>query len=249
MKYMGGKFRIAKHLRAAIEDHQASVEDLTLNPIRHRHFWEPFCGGCNFTSEMAPFTGVYHASDVNPDLINMWRAVKEGWIPPNYVSENDYNEYRMDYKEGRASPTATFAGFACSWGAKFWGGYARSGKRNFADEASRAIMKQAPALRHAVFTCRPYYDARPCRGDLVYCDPPYEGTTGYKTGDFDHKEFWDKMREWAEGGSYVYVSEFNAPEDFVPIWSVAKGKSLVADKGDIDSLYVHESQLEKGSDQ
>ena len=53
---------------------------------------------------------------------------------------------------------------------------------------------------------------------VVYCDPPYEGTTGYKTGAFDHTEFWAWCRKTAERNS-LFVSEYNAPTDFVCVWS------------------------------
>lgn len=50
---------------------------------------------------------------------------------------------------------------------------------------------------------------------LVYCDPPYANTTQYGAFDgFDHKVFWDKMREWARCNTVV-VSEYEAPDDFV----------------------------------
>lgn len=56
-------------------------------------------------------------------------------------------------------------------------------------------------------------------GDVVYCDPPYDGTDGYGSSPFDSSAFW----EWCRSRSYpVYVSEYKAPEDFVSIWSKEK---------------------------
>lgn len=55
-------------------------------------------------------------------------------------------------------------------------------------------------------------------GDVVYCDPPYANTDarGCNTGIFDSDSFW----KWVRTRDYpVYVSEYNAPEDFVSIWS------------------------------
>ena len=49
---------------------------------------------------------------------------------------------------------------------------------------------------------------------LVYCGPPYQGTTEYGAFDgFDHDLFWDTMREWSKNNTVV-VSEYSAPEDF-----------------------------------
>lgn len=53
-------------------------------------------------------------------------------------------------------------------------------------------------------------------GAVVYCDPPYQGTAEYKEGGFNHKEFWEWVRETSKTNS-VYVSEYNAPEDFVAV--------------------------------
>lgn len=49
---------------------------------------------------------------------------------------------------------------------------------------------------------------------LVYCDPPYQGTTQYGAfAGFDHELFWDTMREWSKHNTVV-VSEYKAPNDF-----------------------------------
>ena len=53
-------------------------------------------------------------------------------------------------------------------------------------------------------------------GDVVYCDPPYQNTGCDYNSEFNHDEFW----EWVRTREYpVYVSEYNAPEDFVMIFS------------------------------
>ena len=52
---------------------------------------------------------------------------------------------------------------------------------------------------------------------LGQCDPPYQGTTGYKTGAFDHDKFFDWCREQAKK-NVVFVSEYNAPDDFELVW-------------------------------
>ena len=75
-------------------------------------------------------------------------------------------------------------------------------------------------------------------GDIVYCDPPYKTTQDYGI-QFDTDAFWD----WVRTRNYpVYVSEYQAPEDFVIIWSKEK-RSLLNDKGlsapVVEHLFVH----------
>lgn len=55
-------------------------------------------------------------------------------------------------------------------------------------------------------------------GDVVYCDPPYRGTTGYKTGTFDHDAFDTWAEEQVTKGAQVFVSEFNAPPHWEVVW-------------------------------
>ena len=83
-----------------------------------------------------------------------------------------------------------------------------------------------------------YSDYEYHNGDVVYCDPPYKNTDDYGT-QFDTDAFW----EWARTRDYpVYVSEYQAPEDFVSIWSKEK-RSLLNDKGltkpKMEHLFVH----------
>ena len=75
-------------------------------------------------------------------------------------------------------------------------------------------------------------------GDVVYCDPPYKNTDGYGI-QFDSDAFW----EWVRTRDYpVYVSEYQAPEDFVSIWNKEK-RSLFNHEGisapKNEHLFVH----------
>lgn len=61
------------------------------------------------------------------------------------------------------------------------------------------------------------YSAVPVEGDcVVYCDPPYRGTKGYKC-DFD----MDRFDEWCLSQVVpVFISEYTMPEQFVSICEV-----------------------------
>ena len=92
-----------------------------------------------------------------------------------------------------------------------------------------------------------YEDYEFREGDVVYCDPPYQGTGAAYNKGFDHDKFW----EWVRTRNYpVYVSEYNAPDDFVSIWSKKKRKlgngGLSGYKGNeaIEHLYIHRRFLE-----
>ena len=79
---------------------------------------------------------------------------------------------------------------------------------------------------------------------LIYCDPPYAGTTGYNGGDFDSDRFWEWAREVSKQ-NLLAVSEYKAPDDFVPILEIAKTCQYSATnnaKKALEKLFIHESQ-------
>ena len=79
-------------------------------------------------------------------------------------------------------------------------------------------------------------------GDVVYCDPPYEGTDGYGRG-FDHEAFW----QWCRTRDFpVYVSEYRAPEDFISVWSKEKRRLLSSSNlsaNAIEHLFLHKKWI------
>ena len=79
-------------------------------------------------------------------------------------------------------------------------------------------------------------------GDVVYCDPPYQGANATYNNGFDNDKFW----EWVRTRYYpVYVSEYNAPDDFVSIWSKKKrrlgngGLSGYSGNEATEHLFIH----------
>jgi len=195
MHYLGGKARIGGEIAGVINA-----------LLGGRPYYEPFVGAawvmCRVEAEYRL------ASDVHEDLILLWQALQQGWMPPENLSEEDYE--RLWHSP--PSPLRGFAGFGCSFSGKWFGGYARSGTRNYARNAKNSLMKKVPGIRGVNFFCMDYRDVVLDSEWVVYCDPPYSGTTKYSMG-FDHEVFWNKMREWSEG-NVVLISEYSAPNDF-----------------------------------
>ena len=65
---------------------------------------------------------------------------------------------------------------------------------------------------------------------IIYCDPPYASTTKYKD-DFDHDKFWIWCEQKVKEGHSVYVSEYNAPNNWNCIWEKEITSSLTQDTG------------------
>ena len=196
MRYLGGKSRIRKQVAGYLES------------IREgRKYWEPFVGGGWVMQEMS---GVRCASDVNRPLITMYKALQDGWIPPSTVTAEMYAEYKGI--QDAEDPLTAFIGIGCSFSGKWFGGYARSGDRNYALNAKNSLIKQIPLIQDVVFYHSEYVENAP-EGVLIYCDPPYANTTEYRDS-FDTETFWEVMREWSKD-NIVVVSEYNAPDDWV----------------------------------
>ena len=154
----------------------------------------------------------------------MWQALQNGWTPPDVVTKEEYYRVKANMDE---NPALTgFIGFGCSFGGKWWGGYAKDKRGDdYCGQAKRGLLKDFPGVRHATFTCLDYHDVEIQDSAVVYCDPPYANTTGYTVGQFDANEFWNYMRQLSKRCD-VYISEESAPDDFECIWSKEKVRTL-----------------------
>lgn len=202
MQYFGGKARIGKHI----------VEYLQSIRKENQTYIEPFVGAGWVMSLM---DGERYGYDKHPYLIAMYREIQNGWKPPTNLTKEEYEQA----KNGEYPNYLTgFIGFGCSFAGKWFGGYARSGDRNYCLNAHNSIMKKMETMQDVEFECKDYLDLKP-EGTLIYCDPPYQGTTQYGkiVGDFDSEQFWNKVREWSKNNTVV-VSEYNAPDDFEAVW-------------------------------
>lgn len=217
MKYMGSKNRIAKHLLP-----------IMLENRNGRTWVEPFVGGANMIDKVE---GKRIGADFNEYLIAMWKELQNGWTPPNFVSEVDWRDVKTQMENKYEKHYIAFVRLGCSFGADWNGGYARnvrkdkpnaellnSTTKSYCGQSKRNILKQLPNLKSVEFINSSYQDLKIPNDSLIYCDPPYEGTTKYKD-DFNHLEFWEWCRTKAKEGHLVYVSEYNAPKDFECVYS------------------------------
>lgn len=199
MQYLGGKFRIFKSICPVIQRYAFESG---------REILEPFCGGLSITANL---TGARTAYDANASLITLYKSMQHGWVPPDDVPEELYNDLKRT--QDSDDPLTAFVGIGCSFGGKWFGGYARGATgRNYALNAKNSLIKKMAQCHNVVFRCVDYRKLKPLN-KVIYCDPPYMGVTGYSgVGNFDTGEFWDVMREWGRK-NIVIVSEYTAPRD------------------------------------
>jgi DNA adenine methylase len=216
---MGSKNRIAKH-----------IIPIMLAERKPDQCWvEPFVGGANIIDKIE---GKRIGSDINPYLIDALIAIRDRILD---LPQNNKQFTEDDYKQLRKNDNYRYkgyAGFAFSYAGKWLGGWCRDSlnKRDYVNESYKNAINQSPLLRGVQLVNESYLDLQIPDNSLIYCDPPYESTTKYKDS-FDHVVFWQWCREKAKEGHSIFVSEYNAPEDFECIWQKEIVSSLTKNTG------------------
>lgn len=233
MKYVGSKSRIAKQIIPILMDGHDQAKP----------YIEPFVGGANMIDKVPADIRV--GIDSNPHLVALLQALRDGWAPPRLVTEEDYQRLKADPDSDPVM--AAYAGFACSFGGKWFGGYARryrdrlreETERLTSGEAYRNATRQAPLLAGIQFIQGDVFTLAPPAGSTIYCDPPYRNTMGYRgAGGFDHDRFWDTAKQWARArGCRVFVSENSAPDFAEVVWSATLRNEINKSKKRAERLY------------
>lgn len=227
LRYLGGKYRTAGQISTY------------LNMLRQKGqaYWEPFVGSAWVLARIAGEPN--YASDKHPYLIAMWQELQEGWEPPEFVHEKFYDSVKA-HPDAYDTHLVGFIGFGCSLGGKWWGGYARDKRapRPYSTQAQRGLLRKIARIGdRAEFFVADFLTATPPEpGCLIYCDPPYDGTTGYGdiVGEFDTNAFWARVRDLEAQGHTVVVSEYVAPDDFSCVLEIKTQTDLMMADGSKD---------------
>lgn len=227
MQYFGGKQRISKPL----------CEVLNNTLMDGQAFYDLFCGSCNVVSGIIG-DRVRVANDKHPELMAMWRYVRDGGELPEHISEEEYHHIR---KQGEPWLKG-FVGFGCSFAGKYWGGYARGGDRNYCANAKNSTLKKIAKMQDVLFTTGEYWMMNVVHpNSMLYCDIPYKDTTGYSVGSFDHERLYAWARKMKLLGHVVLVSEYkhNVPKGWSVVWEHQSRTDIRnANGGRIDTVEV-----------
>lgn len=113
MQYMGGKTLSAKYISEIINKN-----------IGCKTFYSLFCGACSIESKVKAKLKI--CNDYHEYLIELLKACQNGYVPPENVTKEDYEYIKNNLNENKA--LAGFVGFGCSFGGKWFGGYAKCTK-------------------------------------------------------------------------------------------------------------------------
>lgn len=241
MKYMGSKSRIKKYIVPILQD--------IINNNKIDTFVDLFCGGCNIIDSVCCKNRI--ANDISTPLISLFIALQDGISLLSEVSKELYDDVRAN-KSTSKYPQYLLGnvGFLASYNGRYFdGGYAKETVqkngtvRNYYQESKRNILKQIPMLKDVKFFNKDYREIDIPKNALIYADIPYENTKQYSTSkNFNHSEFWQWAREMSKS-NIVIISELNAPDDFVEIWSQSVLRSINAKNKEqtIEKLFIHKT--------
>lgn len=196
LKWAGNKTAIMSELKKHLPDGPRLVE--------------PFAGSCAVM--MATDYPYYLVADINPDLINLYQVIKKDVnsfihlverIFSKFTTEEDYYKCRQFFNTLPLEPIEKAAYFLflnrhcyrglCRYNQRglFNVPYGNYKKPYLPVDEIRAFAEKAV---RATFICASYDEtlAMLQAGDVVYCDPPYDGTfSGYHTAGFSDDDQYD----------------------------------------------------------
>tara|TARA_Y100000389_G_scaffold75597_1_gene72260 strand:+ start:1215 stop:1916 length:702 start_codon:yes stop_codon:yes gene_type:complete len=215
MAYVGGKSKNADHI----------IEILNNKKYDNMNYLEPFVGYCHILRRVTNKKS-YNASDANPLLITLLNGIQDGTKYNNiHITKDQYERLKTNNNDN--SFKRALAAFAYSYNGKLWGGYTLSSstRDNYPQERKRYydLLSTNDTFNKTKLSCRDFSTLNP-KNKLIYCDPPYKGTTGYGES-FDTELFWNTMRKWSKN-NVVYISEYSAPKDFKCVAKSKKYNSL-----------------------
>lgn len=210
--YLGGKVRIVDEILPYI-----------LKGRTEGVYVEPFVGSGSVIVKVPP-TFRRIGNDKNPYVLALLEAIRDGYEPPDDVTEEMFDEVIADPKKFPKH----YVGFVglCTFGCQFFNTFNRSrvagqDSRYFTAQQKKHFMIKKGGFQGVEFKAGSFAQLEIPEGAIVYCDPPYEGTVGYGYRINNFTEFWKWADKLAEKGHEVYVSGYkNTP----------RGTILTADK-------------------
>lgn len=186
-------------------------------------YYEPFVGGGSVLYQLIHSdvqVKEYVCSDFNPDLIALWKEIKDNpeelsktyeelWTELNsheddedkkeyfYKVRNRFNEYKNSHDFLFLSRTCTNGLIRYNLKGEFNTSLHFSRKGINPKTLNNIILDWSSKLneKNVKFIHRSYEDIATKEGDFLYLDPPYANTKGMYFGAIDYELLWNWMRE------------------------------------------------------
>lgn len=212
MWYLGSKSRISKELVPII---QSYIDKNTVG------YLEPFVGGANVIDKIEHHNKIGY--DIHPQLIALLKKARDDYESlPDILDEKDYIEVKNNREKYEDWEVGLY-GFCATFGAKYFGGYARAKDEKYAGQRTESALKnlkaQALNLKNVTLANYNFLDIPTdnLKGYVIYCDIPYQNTTAYKTEKFPYEDFYEWVKKLSIHNT-VLISEYTMPEEFECVW-------------------------------
>lgn len=207
MVYMGSKRLYAKYICPILQK--------TIDENNVENFYDVCVGGAHIIENIKCKNKI--GIDLNKDLIDLYNYGLTNDTYPDKITREDWDKAKAG--EGESWWRALVCFFASTSARGFSGGYALNSERDFYHERLRNFQKQLPLIKDCQFVygdvlTYPFID-----NSVIYIDPPYKNTKKYDINkNFNYEKFWERVRELSLN-NFVFISEQEAPQDFIPVWS------------------------------
>ena len=243
LRYVGSKNKISKDLVPII---QSYITEET------NGYLEPFVGGANVIDKIKCKKKI--GLDIHEELIELLKKAQTDYIFPECILEDEYHKVKNN-KDQYEKWYVGLVGFCASFGAKYFGGYARDSKDDNSGKWSKGAInnlnKQRENLKDIHFKCMDFrfIPKEKIKNYVIYCDIPYRGTLEYKTKKFPYDDFYEWCKELSIHNT-ILISEYEMPNEFDCLWEM-KHKTLMdcnkqsGDDGNIriERLYTYKNVI------
>lgn len=232
MTYLGSKVKYAKYICPIL---QKRIDETG------KDFLDVCVGGANIIKNIKAPARV--GVDNNKYVIALWRALQDPEFEfPSYPTRADWDgckENPEKYEDWFVGLVSVF----CSYNTRgFAGGYisGKEGEKQYNGRIN-TVKKDLPLIKGVLFYSGDYSDIplEIAGTSIIYVDPPYKNTKKYDTSkNFDYDRFWNWVRDMSVYTD-VYVSEQQAPEDFIPVWSLKTSRRIAGIEAEcVENLWV-----------
>ena len=228
-----------------------SEEIIQYFPDYMNTYYEPFCGGCSVVYQLLSSQQIYHTyinrivcSDINGDLIDLWKTVKNDpkglfdeysrmWNEMNIISDRQdkrkyFEDIREEFNQTRSPYLYFFLMRTCTNGLpryNSWGNFnqtfhlTREGMKPSRLKKTLTEWSDVFKRNNVVFRRCDYIEIFNMvdDGDFLYIDPPYELTrsTGRYFGKIDFYDMFDRLRVLNDKGVKYALSFDCVNEDII----------------------------------
>lgn len=216
MTYQGSKAKFSKYIVPILQK--------TINDNNIDTFIDCCCGGCNIIKDVKAKNRI--GIDLNKNWIAFLQAISknEFEIPDKLPSQELWDECKYNENSEVDPAMKGFISIFCAYrAAGFYKSgciHGEAGEKQYKGRCN-TLKKEIHKYKDIEFITADYSKILEYNNCVIYLDPPYKnGKHEYDVGkEFDYDDFWEVVRQ-ASKNNFVFVSEQEAPADFVPIWEI-----------------------------